>query len=263
MLPVNEGWGEHMRILTYLRQVLDAEESVHVSNNAVALENSKLVMDTMDEYGVEEALRLRESGVEAEIIALGVGPQRVQDALRTALAMGVDRAIHVETDLRLDPITLSKVVAQIARQEGVNLILSGGQQADWDSHALGAATAERLNWPQATWTSALELKGNTLAGKHDVNEGSESFTLELPAVVTTQQGLNEPRYPTLPNIMKAKKKELRKETLDQFEITSGLKFIGAQIQVKQRLNKILDGKDAQSAASQLVGLLRNEARVIA
>ena len=100
------------------------------------------------------------------------------------------------------------------RRKQATLIFSGGQQADWDSHALGAATAERLNWPQATWTSALELKGTTLTGKHDVDEGSESFTLELPAVVTTQQGLNEPRYPTLPNIMKSKKKEMRKESLD-------------------------------------------------
>jgi electron transfer flavoprotein beta subunit len=252
-----------MRILTFLRQVLDAEESVHVSNNTVALENSKLVMDTMDEYGVEEALRLREGGTDVEIVALGVGPTRVQDALRTALAMGVDRAIHVETDVRLDAIDLSKVVAQVARQEEASLILSGGQQADWDSHALGAATAERLNWPQATWTSALELKGNTLVGKHDVDEGSEAFTVELPAVVTTQQGLNEPRYPTLPNIMKAKKKELRKESLEQFNVTPSLKFNGAEIQVKQRRNKILDGKDVPAAASELVGLLRNEARVIA
>jgi electron transfer flavoprotein beta subunit len=252
-----------MRILTFLRQVLDAEESVHVSDNAVALEKSKLVMDTMDEYGVEEALRLRESGVEAEIVALAVGPMRSQDALRTALAMGVDRAIHVETDVKLDAIALSKVVAQIAQQEQASLIFSGGQQADWDSHALGAATAERLNWPQVTWTSALELKGNTLTGKHDVDDGSETFTLELPAVVTTQQGLNEPRYPTLPNIMKAKKKELRKEAVEQFGVTPNLKFIKAEIQVKNRINKILDGKDAQAAAAQLVDLLRKEARVIA
>ena len=199
-----------MRILTYIRQVLDAEESVHVANNTVALENSKLVMDTMDEYGVEEALRLRESGAESEIVAVAVGPARVQDALRTALAMGVDRAIHVETDVRLDAIALSKVLAQIAEQEHATLIFSGGQQADWDSHALAAATAERLNWPQATWATALELKGNTLTGKHDVDEGSETFTLELPAVITTQQGLNEPRYPTLPNIMKSKKKSSAK-----------------------------------------------------
>ncbi|HTC74735.1 MAG TPA: electron transfer flavoprotein subunit beta/FixA family protein [Edaphobacter sp.] len=252
-----------MRILTYLRQVLDAEESVHVANGALALENSKLVMDTMDEYGVEEALRLRESGVEAEIIAVAVGPARVQDALRTALAMGVDRAIHIETDTRLDAIALSKVLAQIATQEEATLIFSGGQQADWDSHALGAATAERLHWPQATWTSALELKGTTLTGKHDADEGSETFTLDLPAVITTQQGLNEPRYPTLPNIMKSKKKELRKESLDQFSVSPKLKFVSAEIQVKNRINKILDGKDAPTAAAQLVELLRNEARVIA
>jgi electron transfer flavoprotein beta subunit len=252
-----------MRILTYIRQVLDAEESVYVANNAVTLESSKLVMDTMDEYGVEEALRLRESGVEAEIIAVAVGPARTQDALRTALAMGADRAIHVETDLRLDPIAISKVLAQLATQEEATLILSGGQQADWDSHALAAATAERLHWPQATWTSALELKGTTLTGKHDVDEGSETFTLELPAVITTQQGLNEPRYPTLPNIMKSKKKELRKESLDQFNVSPQLKLIGAEIQVKTRLNKILDGKDVPAAAAQLVDLLRNEARVIA
>ena len=252
-----------MRILTYVRQVPDAEESVHTANNAVALENSKLVMDTMDEYGVEEALRLRESGVDAEIVAVAVGPARMQDALRTALAMGVDRAIHVETDVRLDAIALSKVIAQIATQEQASLLLAGGQQADWDSHALGAATAERLHWPQVTWTTALELKGATLIGKHDGDEGSESFTLELPAVITTQQGLNEPRYPTLPNIMKSKKKELRKESLDQFGVAPKLEFTGAEVQIKNRLNKILDGKDVSAAASQLVDLLRNEARVIA
>ena len=129
--------------------------------------------------------------------------------------------------------------------------------------ALGAATAERLSWPQATWTSALELKGTTLTGKHDVDEGSETFSLELPAVITTQQGLNEPRYPTLPNIMKSKKKEMRKESLDKFNVTSKLKFLSAEIQVKNRQNKILDGRDAPAAASQLVELLRNEAKVIA
>src|ERR1700761_2295290 len=248
-----------MRILTYLRQVLDAEESVHVANGAVALENSKLVMDTMDEYGVEEALRLRESGAEAEIVVVAVGSARVQEALRTALAMGVDRAIHVETDIRLDAIALSKVLAQIATQEGATLIFSGGQQADWDSHALGAATAERLNWPQATWTSALELKGTMLTGKHEADEGSESFEVELPAVVTTQQGLNEPRYPTLPNIMKSKKKEIRKDTLETYGVAAKIKVNGAEIQVKERLKKILDGKDAAGAAAQLVKMLREEA----
>jgi electron transfer flavoprotein beta subunit len=128
---------------------------------------------------------------------------------------------------------------------------------------LGAAIAERLGWPQATWTSALALSGATLTGKHDVDEGSETFTLSLPAVVTTQQGLNEPRYPTLPNIMRAKKKEIRRETLEAYGVTAKLKTVGVEIQVKERLKKILDGKDAQAAAVQLVRLLREEARVIA
>lgn len=256
-----------MRILTLIRQVLDAEESVRVRNGVVELEGSKLVMDTMDEYGVEEALRLRENGAEAEIVAVAVGPARAEEALRTALAMGADRGIHVVTDVVLDAIALSAVVAKIARDEGAELIFCGGQQADWDSQALGAATAERLGWPQATWTSALELKGALeskgpmLVGKHEADEGSESFEVALPAVVTTQQGLNEPRYPTLPNIMKSKKKEIRKETLEGFGVAPKLKVNGAEIQVKERLKKILDGKDAGAAATQLVKTLR-EAGVI-
>jgi electron transfer flavoprotein beta subunit len=251
-----------MRILTLIRQVLDAEESVRIRNGAVELEGSKLVMDTMDEYGVEEALRLRESGAEAEIVAVAVGSARAEEALRTALAMGADRGIHVVTDVALDAIALSAVVAKIARDEQAELIFCGGQQADWDSQALGAATAERLQWAQATWTSALELKGSTLIGKHEADEGSESFEVALPAVVTTQQGLNEPRYPTLPNIMKSKKKEIRKETLEGFGVVPKLKVNGVEIQVKERLKKILDGKDAVGAAVQLVKMLREEAGVI-
>jgi electron transfer flavoprotein beta subunit len=251
-----------MRILTLIRQVLDAEESVRVRNGAVELEGSKLVMDTMDEYGVEEALRLRERGAEAEIVAVAVGPVRSEEALRTALAMGADRGIHVVTDVVLDVIALSAVVAQIAKAEQAELIFCGGQQADWDSQGLGAAIAERLQWPQATWTNELELKGTMLVGKHEADEGSESFEVALPAVVTTQQGLNEPRYPTLPNIMKSKKKEIRKETLETYGVAPKVKVSGVEIQVKERLKKILDGKDAAAAAAQLVKMLREEAGVI-
>ena len=147
-----------MRILAVVRQVLDAEETVHVRDGRVDLGSSKLVLDTMDEYGVEQALRLREGGAASEVVVLAVGPERIQDALRTALAMGADRAIHVLAAESLDPLALSMVVAKVAQEEKVELILTGGQQADWDSHALGAATAERLGWPQATWTHALEIK---------------------------------------------------------------------------------------------------------
>lgn len=252
-----------MRILTVIRQVPDAEESVRIRDGKVDLEGSKLVLDTMDEYGVEEALRLRESGTEAEVVVVAVGPARMEEALRAALAMGADRGVHVETGEALDAIALSKVVAQIAQTEQAELIFCGGQQADWDSHALGAATAERLNWPAAAWTNALELKNGTLTGRHDVDAGSENFEVSLPAVITTQQGLNEPRYPTLPNIRKSVKKEIRKESLEAFGVTPKVRVTGAEIQVKERLKKILDGKDAGTAAAQLVTLLRTEAKVIA
>ena len=253
-----------MKILTLVRQVPDAEARIKITAQNVDLEGATLVIDGMDEYGVEEALRLRESGANVEeIVALAVGPKRVEDALRTALAMGVDRAIHVETDVKLDPIALSRVVAQVAQQEGVQLILVGGQEADWDSQALGAATAERLGWPQLTWTNELKLEGDTLSGRHDVDDGNESFRAGLPAVVTTQQGLNEPRYPTLPNIMKAKKKELRKDDLDRYGVQPAVRVINNEIQTRARLNRMIDGKDPQAAAEQLLDLLRNEAKVIA
>ncbi|MGB8259769.1 MAG: electron transfer flavoprotein subunit beta/FixA family protein [Terracidiphilus sp.] len=252
-----------MRILAIVRQAPDAGESLRIKDGNVDLAGRKLVIDTMDEYGVEEALRLRESGAQAEIVALAVGPPQVEEALRTALAMGADRAVLVETANALDAIALSSVVAQIAAAEKADLILCGGQQADWDSHALGPAIAERLGWPQATWTSALSLKGDRLVGVHDADDTSESFEVALPAVVTTQQGLNEPRYPTLPNIMRSRKKELRREALESFGVTAKLRVVGAEIQVKERLRKILDGKDAEAAAAGLVQWLREEARVIA
>ena len=251
-----------MRILAVVRQVLDAEETVHVRNGAVDLAGSKLVMDTMDEYGVEQGIRIRESGMAEEVVALGIGPERIQDALRTALAMGADRAIHVLDKDALDPIAVSKVVAQLAQEEKIDLILTGGRQADWDSEALGAAAAERLGWPQVAWTSALEFEQETAVGKHDADEGTESFRVPLPLVVTTQQGLNEPRYPTVPNIMKAKRKELRRETIDRFQIAPKVRLVSAEIQVKLRMRKIVDGKDAPLAAGQLIDFLRNEAKVI-
>ncbi len=251
-----------MNILTLIRQVPDAEARVRVTGGAVDLDGTTLVIDGMDEYGVEQALQIREGGAQAEVIALAIGPKRVEDALRTVLAMGADRAVHVETDQPLDPIALSKVVAQLAQSENVDLIFAGGQQADWDSQALGAAVAERLSWPQLTWTNGLTVSGDQLSGKHDVDAGNESFEVKLPAVVTTQQGLNEPRYPTLPNIMKAKKKELRKDSLDQYGVTPMVRSVGAEIQARARLNKVIDGKDPQAAAAQLLELLRTEAKVL-
>ena len=227
-----------------------------------------MVLDTMDEYGVEQALRLREAGAadsqQTEIIVLAAGPARTEEALRSALALGADRAIHLRTEVALDPITLSKVIAILATEEAADLILIGGRQTDWDSEALGAAVAERLNWPQLTWTTRLELSGTTLTGRHDIDDGSEAFSVTLPAVITTQQGLNDPRYPTLPNIMKARRKDLRTEALERFALTPLVRTTNAELHTKERARKILRaGEDPTAAIAALAAALEQEVKVTA
>lgn len=254
-----------MKVLTLIRQVPDAESSLRTANGAIDLSQTELVMDTMDEYGVEQALRLREAASADEVIALAVGPRANEKALRSALALGADRAVHVETELALDAIALSKVVAQVADSEGVELIFCGGRQADWDSEALGGAVAERLGWPQLTWTTQLELHDGVLSGRHDTDEGSEGFSVALPAVVTTQQGLNEPRYPTLPNIMKARKKELRTEALDRYDTAAMMRIEKTEMQARARLHNIVRvGDDPASATTEIAEvaeILRKEVKV--
>jgi len=212
----------------------------------------------MDEYGVEEALRLKEKHG-GEAIVVGFGPERTEEAIRTALAMGMDRGIHVVYEGYADPVTVAEALAPILKEESPTLILTGGQQADWDSQALGGALAEALGVPVVAWTTALELEGETAKAKHDLDEGAEWVRVRLPAVFTTQQGLNEPRYPTLPGIMKAKKKEIRKVA---FQGGARVEILEESIQEKARLGKILDGKDPAAAAEELVRLLHEEAKVI-
>ncbi len=250
-----------MKILTLIRQVPDAEGGLRLNEGNVDLTGVSLVMDTMDEYGVEQALRLREAAGagEVEVIALAVGPVKNEEVLRGALALGADRAVHVKADVALDPVALSKVVAALAKSEGADLVLCGGRQSDWDSEALGGAVAERLGWPQITWTTELVAEDGALRGRHDTERGSEAFAVSLPAVVTTQQGLCEPRFPTLPNIVKARKKELRSEALESFGVGAMVKTTGAELQPRQRLRRIVqvDG-DPGASVAELAGVLRNE-----
>ena len=253
-----------MRILAVIRQVLDAEENVKVKDGSVHLAGSKLVMDTMDEYGVEEALRLRESDSTIEVVVLAIGPPRCEEALRNALAMGADRAILVEAEEPLDAIATSSVVAQVAKGEArPNSFFCGGQQADWGlprarrRHGGASELAAGRPGPGRSHSRATSLPARTMS-----MPAARVSPLRLPVVVTTQQGLNEPRYPTLPNIMKAKRKEMRRDALATYSATAMLKVLGADVQVKERRRTILDGKDAAAAANQLVDLLRNEARVI-
>lgn len=251
-----------MKIVTIIKQVPDAEARVRADGGAVDLSGVTFVMDGMDEYGVEEAIRLREAGHDVEIVALALGPERYEDAIRTALALGADRAVHVETDRQLDPIAQARVLAEVVKEEGADLVLLGGKQADWDSAALGPALAEHLGWPHSDWTTSLELAGAELKVEHDVDDGTEELTLTLPAVVTTQQGLNDPRYPTLPNIMKAKRKELAKRSLDDFPaVNPRTEVVTQTIQVRSRQGKMLSG-EADEAARELARLLRDEAKVL-
>ncbi|MEJ2667423.1 MAG: electron transfer flavoprotein subunit beta/FixA family protein [Deinococcales bacterium] len=251
-----------MKIVTILKQVPDAEARVRTSEGSVDLDGIAFVIDGMDEYGVEEALRIREGGVDAEIVAVALGPQRFEEALRTALAMGADRAVHVETDVALDAVAQAGVLARLVQEEGADLILLGGKEADWDSAALGAAVAEALGWPLSDWTTELTLEDGALRARHDTDDGSERLEMPLPAVVTTQQGLNEPRYPTLPNIMKAKRKELAKRSLDELGAPQPKSVtLRQEIQTRERLGNIVEG-DGGDAARELVRLLADEAKVL-
>jgi electron transfer flavoprotein beta subunit len=252
-----------MRILTCVRQVLDGEENIRLIDGLVSLNGSKLILDPMDEYGVEEALKLRDNGLTAEIIAVTLGSEPMRESLRTALSLGVDRAVYVKTDRYFDVITVAETIAQIAKGEKVDLIFCGGQQADGDSQALGPAIAAWLDWSQVTWVSELTLRGDTLTGYHDVENGTEAFSVNLPAVITTQQGLNQPRYPTLPNVLRAKQKEVKELPIELFAQASRLDLQDQRYERKTHRNRILNGKDAAAAAATLVQLLRDEAKVIA
>ncbi|BCP98256.1 electron transfer flavoprotein subunit beta [Thermus thermophilus] len=247
-----------MKFVAVIRQVPDGESKLRIQGDRVDLSGATMILDQMDEYAVEEAIRLKEKHG-GEAVVVGFGPERTEEAIRTALAMGMDRGVHVVYEGFADPVAVAEALVEVLKEEAPTLVLTGGQQADWDSQALGGALAEALGVPVVAWTTALELEGDTAKAKHDLDEGAEWVRVRLPAVFTTQQGLNEPRYPTLPGIMKAKKKEIRKV---QASLTPKVTLISEEIQEKARLGKILDGKDPVAAAEELVRLLHEEAKVI-
>lgn len=247
-----------MKFIAVIRQVPDGESRLKVQGGQVDLSGATLILDQMDEYAVEEALRLKEKHG-GEAVVVGFGPERTEEAIRTALAMGMDRGVHVVYEGYADPVAVAEALAPVLKEEAPTLILTGGQQADWDSQALGGALAEALGVPVVAWTTAIGLEGETARAKHDLDEGAEWVRVRLPAVSTTQQGLNEPRYPTLPGIMKAKKKEIRKVAA---QVNPKVALLEEAIQEKARLGKILDGKDPVAAAEELVRLLHEEAKVI-
>ncbi|KTE04414.1 electron transfer flavoprotein subunit beta [Sphingopyxis sp. H038] len=199
-----------MKILVPVKRVLDYNVKPRVKSDGtgVDLANVKMSMNPFDEIGVEEAIRLKEKGIATEIIAVSVGPAKAQETLRTALAMGADRAILVQTDDAVEPLALAKIFKAIADAEQPGLVILGKQAIDDDNNQTGQMLAALTGWAQGTFASAVNVDGDSVNVTREVDGGLETVKLKLPAIVTTDLRLNEPRYASLPNIMKAKSKPL-------------------------------------------------------
>ena len=200
-----------MKILVPVKRVVDYNVKIRVKadGSGVELANVKMSMNPFDEIAIEEAIRLKEKGHATEIVAVSIGPTKAQETIRTALAMGADRGILVDTgDELIEPLTVAKLLAKIAEAESPGLIILGKQAIDDDCNQTGQMLAALLRWPQATFASKIVIEGQSGAVTREVDGGLETVKVNLPAVVTTDLRLNEPRYASLPNIMKAKKKPL-------------------------------------------------------
>jgi len=249
-----------MKILVAVKRVVDYNVKVRVKSDqsGVDIANVKMSMNPFDEIAIEEAVRLKEAGIATEVIALSAGPTACQETLRTALAIGADRAILVETELALQPLAVAKILANIAQKEGAQLIILGKQAIDDDSNQTGQMLASLLDLPQATFASKVVIADGKAQVTREVDGGLETISLSLPAVITTDLRLNEPRYVTLPNIMKAKKKPL--DVIKPEELG---------IDIAPRLTTLKVQEPAQRSAgvmvadvAALVEKLKNEAKVI-
>jgi len=249
-----------MKILVPVKRVVDYNVKVRIKadNSGVDIANVKMSMNPFDEIAVEEALRLREKGIATEVVAVSCGIAACQETLRTALALGADRAILVETDADLQPLAVAKLLRALVTEEKPDIVILGKQAIDDDANQTGQMLAALLDWPQATFASKVDIANGTATVKREVDGGLETVEVKLPAVVTTDLRLNEPRYATLPNIMKAKKKPLtttNPATLN-VDVTPRL----ATLKVTEPAKRKGGGRVAD--VKELVAKLRNEAKVI-
>ena len=250
-----------MKILVAVKRVVDFNVKVRVKADGTGVEtaNVKMSMNPFDEIAVEEALRLKEAGTATEVVAVSCGAQACQETLRTALALGADRAILVETDVELQPLAVSKLLRAIAQKESPKLVILGKQAIDDDCNQTGQMLAALLGWPQATFASKLRIEGEKASVTREVDGGLETIAIKLPAVVTTDLRLNEPRYVTLPNIMKAKKKPLETVKPDALGVDIAPRLATLKVEEPAKRKAGVKVPDAKT----LVQKLRNEAKVIA
>ena len=249
-----------MKILVPIKRVVDYNVKVRpkADESGVDLNNVKMAINPFCEIAVEEAVRLKEAGSASEIIAVTVGAENAQEQLRTALALGADRAILVETDLEVEPLGISKVLKAIVDKESPNLIVMGKQAIDGDNNQTGQMLAALMNYPQATFASELKIEGEKAVVTREVDGGLQTISINLPAVVTSDLRLNEPRYASLPNIMKAKQKPLEIIKSDDLgvDLNPRISTLKVSPPPEREAGIIVESVD------QLVEKLKNEAKVI-
>jgi electron transfer flavoprotein beta subunit len=249
-----------MKLMVPVKRVVDYNVKVRVKSDGSGVETSnvKMSMNPFDEIAVEEAVRLKEKGIATEIIAVSCGVMACQETLRTALALGADRAILVESDVELQPLAVAKLLKALVDREAPQLLILGKQAIDDDANQVGQMLAALLAWPQATFASKVDISDGRATVKREIDGGLETLSMRLPAVITTDLRLNEPRYATLPNIMKAKKKamDIVKPDALGVDVTPRL----ATLKVVEPPKRKGGGKVAN--VTELIAKLRNEAKVI-
>ena len=249
-----------MKVLVPVKRVVDYNVKVRVKsdNSGVELDNVKMSMNPFDEIAVEEALRLKEKGIATEVIAISIGSTQVQETIRNALAMGADSGIFVEATNNLEPLNIAKIISSIAKKENIHLLILGKQAIDDDMNATGQMIAALLSWPQATFASKIDISGEKAIVSREVDGGIENIEVSLPAVISTDLRLNEPRYASLPNIMKAKKKPINQIQVDELnlKIEQRLEILKVEEPAKRQSGIMLKTVD------ELVDKLKNEAKVI-
>ncbi len=250
-----------MKVLVAVKRVVDYNVNVRVKadESGVDIAHVKMSMNPFDEIAVEEAVRLKEAGVATEVIAVSAGVAACQDTLRTALALGADRAILVSTDVELQPLAVAKLMKALCEKETPSIVLFGKQAIDDDANQTGQMLAALMDWPQATFASKVVVAGEAATVTREVDGGLETVQMSLPAVITADLRLNEPRYATLPNIMKAKKKPLDTITPEALgvEVTPRLKTLKVSEPAKRKAGVMV------SNVNELVTKLKEEAKVIA
>ena len=249
-----------MKILVPVKRVVDFNIKVRVKSDGsgVDLANVKMSMNPFDEIAVEEAVRIKERGEATEVVAVSIGPVKSQDTLRTALAMGADRAILVKTDAVVEPLGVAKVLQRVVENEGADLVIMGKQAIDDDCNQSGQMLAGLLGWPQGTFASKIEFANGKVRVVREVDGGLETLLLSRPAVITTDLRLNEPRYASLPNIMKAKKKPIAEKAVADYgvDVTARLEVLKTAEPAGRKAGvKVKD-------VAELVSKLKNEAGVL-